>query len=97
MWPLVGGVIRDRIFRSVLLPAPFRPMMPTTSPTRTSKLTSRSAQKSVADVASPPEAAQALPRSGRHRYERLAKIRRALREANRVALADAGDVDGDAR
>ena len=30
--PVVGGVIRDRIFSSVLLPAPLRPMMPTTSP-----------------------------------------------------------------
>ena len=26
--PLVGSVIRERIFRSVLLPAPFRPMIP---------------------------------------------------------------------
>ena len=34
------------IWRSVLLPEPFRPMMPTTSPRRTSKDTSRSAQNS---------------------------------------------------
>ena len=30
--PAVGSVIRLRIFSSVDLPAPFRPMMPTTSP-----------------------------------------------------------------
>ena len=28
----VGSVMRERIFSSVLLPAPLRPMMPTTSP-----------------------------------------------------------------
>src|SRR5688572_10310151 len=38
--------MRDRIFNSVDLPAPLRPMMPTRSPLRTSKLTSRRAQKS---------------------------------------------------
>ncbi len=42
--PCVGSVIRERIFSSVLLPAPLRPMMPTTSPARTSKLMSRIAQ-----------------------------------------------------
>ena len=42
--PSVGSVIRERIFSSVDLPAPFRPMMPTTSPGFTSKLTSLSAQ-----------------------------------------------------
>src|SRR5689334_10663764 len=44
MKPSVGGVIRDRTFSSVLLPAPFGPTIPITSPTSTSKLTSRSAQ-----------------------------------------------------
>ena len=39
--PRVGSVIRLRIFNSVLLPAPLRPMMPSTSPRLTSKLTSR--------------------------------------------------------
>src|SRR2546428_381169 len=43
--PVVGSVIRDRIFNSVLLPAPFRPITPSASPWRTSKDTSRSAQK----------------------------------------------------
>ncbi len=32
--PVVGSVMRERIFSSVLLPAPLRPMMPTTSPRR---------------------------------------------------------------
>ena len=35
--PSVGSVMRDRIFSSVVLPAPFRPMMPSTSPAATSK------------------------------------------------------------
>src|SRR5262245_47621151 len=46
-WPVVGGVIRDRIFSSVDLPAPLRPMTPTTSPGATSKLTSLRAQIAV--------------------------------------------------
>ena len=37
----------DRILSRVLLPAPLRPMMPTTSPRLTSKETSRNAQNSV--------------------------------------------------
>ena len=41
---LVGRVTRARIFSSVLLPAPLRPMRPTTSPSLTSKLMSFSAQ-----------------------------------------------------
>ena len=39
--------MRERIFSSVLLPAPLRPMKPITSPGCTSKETSRSAQKSL--------------------------------------------------
>ena len=38
-------MIRERILSSVLLPAPFRPMIPTTSPAAMSKVTSRRAQK----------------------------------------------------
>ncbi len=38
--PVVGAVIRLMILRRVLLPAPLRPMIPTTSPQLTSKLTS---------------------------------------------------------
>ena len=38
--PRVGSVMRLRIFNKVDLPAPFRPMMPSTSPRLTSKLTS---------------------------------------------------------
>jgi hypothetical protein len=42
--PEVGLTMRERIFSSVDLPAPLRPMMPTTSPGSASKLTSLSAQ-----------------------------------------------------
>ena len=35
--PLVGAVMRDRIFRSVDLPAPFAPMIPSVMPQGTSK------------------------------------------------------------
>src|SRR6266446_5134787 len=42
--PFVGAVMRDRILSNVLLPAPLRPMMPTTSPFLTSKETSLRAQ-----------------------------------------------------
>src|SRR5207302_63753 len=42
--PSVGSVIRDRIFSSVLLPAPLWPMTPSTSPGATSTETSRRAQ-----------------------------------------------------
>src|SRR5262249_53194476 len=55
MRPSVGLVMRLRILRSVLLPAPFRPMMPTTSPLATSKLKSFSAQNSsLSDAAAGP-------------------------------------------
>ena len=43
--PPVGCVVPARILSSVLLPAPFAPMMPTASPAATSKLTSRSTQR----------------------------------------------------
>jgi len=46
MRPEVGGVMRDRIFSRVDLPAPLRPMMPTTSPGSMEKETSRNAQNS---------------------------------------------------
>lgn len=46
MRPPVGSVMRLRIFSRVLFPAPFRPMMPTTSQRLTSKETSLSAQNS---------------------------------------------------
>jgi energy-coupling factor transporter ATP-binding protein EcfA2 len=42
--PVVGSVICDSTFKSVDLPAPLRPMMPTTSPAATSNDTSLSAQ-----------------------------------------------------
>src|SRR6267143_5959544 len=43
--PVVGRVMRERIFRRVVLPAPLRPMRPRTSPSRTSSDTSFKAQK----------------------------------------------------
>jgi hypothetical protein len=46
MVPLVGAVMRESSLRIVLLPAPLWPMIPSVSPRATSKLTSRSAQKS---------------------------------------------------
>ena len=42
--PAVGSVIRERIFSSVLLPAPLWPIRPTTSPCSIVSETSRSAQ-----------------------------------------------------
>ena len=44
MRPSVGSVTRESTFRNVLLPAPFRPINPTTSPSATSKEMSFSAQ-----------------------------------------------------
>jgi hypothetical protein len=44
MLPRVGRVVPVINFSSVLLPAPFWPMMPTASPGATAKLTSRSTQ-----------------------------------------------------
>src|SRR3954470_10045880 len=46
--PRVGRNTREIVLSSVLLPAPFRPTTPTTSPRRTSKLTPFKAQKSSA-------------------------------------------------
>src|SRR5213594_3682747 len=43
--PSVGSVIRERTFSSVLFPAPFRPITPTTSPRLISKEMSFNAQK----------------------------------------------------
>ena len=56
--PLVGGVIRVRILSSVDLPAPFRPMKPTTSPSSTSNETSlQGPDLLVVGLHLPPEAA----------------------------------------
>src|SRR4030095_6685672 len=48
--PVVGSVMRERILSSVDLPAPLRPMTPTTSPGGTSKLTSFKAQIVFSDL-----------------------------------------------
>ncbi len=72
--PSVGSVMRLRIFSSVLLPAPLRPMMPTTSPRLTSKQTSLRAQKELAwSIRPPPENA----RSGR--VARFVRVSRKVR------------------
>ncbi len=47
MRPRDGAVTRVRIFRSVDLPAPLRPTIPSASPWGTSKETSSSASNSV--------------------------------------------------
>src|SRR5471032_1006635 len=52
-YPSVGGVMRDSTFSSVLLPAPFGPTMPITSPTPTRNETSFSAQNFVDRVSWP--------------------------------------------
>src|SRR5262249_44849051 len=49
--PLVASVTREKILRSVLFPAPLRPMMPMTSPCSISSETSLSAQSSVPSAA----------------------------------------------
>src|SRR5437660_7220 len=46
--PSVGAVVRDRIFNSVLFPAPLRPITPTASPRLTSNDTLRNAQNVAA-------------------------------------------------
>ena len=58
--------MRDRIFSSVLLPAPFRPMMPTTSPGATLNDTSFSAQMQRRRGRSAEAAAGGPPDSRRH-------------------------------
>ncbi len=57
--PVLGSVMRDRILRSVLFPAPLRPTTPTTSPGAISNDTSRSAQ--IVAALSPPS--RAVPRA----------------------------------
>ena len=50
-YPVVGSVIRERIFSKVLFPAPFLPISPITSPWNTSKLTSFKAQNDKTKIA----------------------------------------------
>src|SRR5581483_4066872 len=52
--PSVGSVIREITFSRVLLPAPLRPMIPTTSPSFTLKETPFSAQKFSRSLSSTP-------------------------------------------
>ena len=80
-WPLVGSVMRERILSNVLLPAPLRPMMPTTSPLSTSNETSRSAQNGVHRLA---------------RWRAARKARWTPRDARRAASHAAFGSDSDA-
>ncbi len=93
--PVVGSVMRERILSSVLLPAPLRPMMPTTSPASTSKLTSFRAQIVLTCPVDEPAwrrrrmgAAAALVMASRSVVGAL------LRGADLVPLAEPADADG---
>ena len=93
--PSVGSVMRERILSSVLLPAPLRPMMPTTCPGFTSKLTSRSAQNVATwpvDGPGVPEAAEGRVGGARDRVPQRPGTLHV--RADLVALADAADADG---
>ena len=78
--------MRDRIFSRVLLPAPLRPMMPTTSPGRTSKSTSFKAQNLRGE-----------PRGAQQQAAR--PLRQALRQRAifRLLRRGCGSVSGDRR
>ena len=83
--PSVGSVMRERILSSVILPAPLRPMMPSTSPRLTSKLTSLSAQNS--STASPATIGAAAHHVGRRAPE-IVRATRPMHVAQRdIALA----------
>ena len=80
-------MIFERIFSSVLLPAPLRPMMPTTSPSSTLKETLRSAQRISLG---------ARWRNGRAQqpHQLVAQLRLLLQRAELVALGQILDGDG---
>ena len=82
-------MIRERIFSSVLLPAPLRPMMPTTSPARMSKSMFLSAQNSLMIL---PTITKGVPEPIDDRFP---EIRRAIHiVGNDVRLAQPADRDG---
>src|SRR5438034_47385 len=72
--PSVGSVIRERTFSSVDLPAPLRPMIPTTSPGSISSETSRSAED---------RPAEAVDRTD-HRIDSVQRAPRLVEETARV-------------
>ena len=83
--------MRLRILRSVVLPAPLRPMMPTTSPRLTSNETSFKAQKSSIDGGAPKRVRRLLktrPKSVRYHIAQCGVTLRPL-VANTVFLTDA--------
>ena len=71
--PSLGSVIRDSIFRSVDFPAPLRPMTPTTSPRKTSKDRSLSAQNS--SISSPAISCRPLAMSTAERRKSSRRFR----------------------
>ena len=81
---------------SVLLPAPLRPMMPSTSPCLTSRSTSLSAQRSSRRVRGRARVADALDRSLGRLHQRVAQraVRLAL-AADAVHLAETDGAQGD--
>ncbi len=82
--PVVGSVICESTFSRVDLPAPLRPMMPTTSPAATSNDTSSSAQS----VSASGSALAAPNRSAPTRREATPAIAsRAVRERTRWPIA----------
>ena len=87
----VGSVMRERILSSVLLPAPLRPMMPTTSPSCTSNETSPNRPNGV--LGARPAVEGAADGSG----EGVAEMLVAFAFADAVELADAFDANGDVR
>ena len=93
--PAVGSVIRERIFSRVLLPAPFRPMMPEHLAVRRPRTTRRAAPRTSLAVAGGRAAADAVGAQPRRR--RVASASRSVGTAPRapepVALAEPVDAD----
>ena len=87
--------MRDSTFSSVLLPAPFGPTMPITSPTPTRNETSFSAQNVVSPSPLAGHLPESPPRAGDPGGDRFAERRVAdRRRADRVLLAELLDDDG---
>ncbi len=72
--PRVGSVMRESTLSRVDFPAPLRPMIPTMSPSATSKLTSRSAEN-----------VSTVPSSGRPKRSRTARVSASAADTDRGA------------
>ena len=85
-------VMRERIFSSVLLPAPLWPMMPTISPCRTSRFTSFKRPDVAARSSGPPlRAAVEAARARQPSSQRAERQRSRVQAADAVTLADVLD------